>query len=588
MLLQQKKGHKAVAAVLVAYGADASDQNNESKPQLLKSSKQDGAKALDAFRGETESDSKVEFNSAGSSNMVKRDLAGGSIPSAVSMSRVGSNSSPQLQSAAVSKQEVPKAVTAPSLPPKPYIASVKRAVESKPVRVLENGSETALHKAIKKALDYREQKGIVDPWKKVDLIKLGKLIVSKKKYTLDDLNPEGLSALMLACGGYRPSYYKICPLGEARYYWDYKWTFMNANLDLIKLLLEAGVDPQVTNKTGVTPLMILIANVNAHGLIYWKLRKAKDIVIGKFKKEIKKLDSDGAEVLKRLILKSSSCDIEVLLIEVEDIGNENIYRMVPGVTQKFVEDPGYMVFSSPLFVKHGLIMKNKSLLYQLIRDMIIKGADVNHADTQGISTLMWACSATGGDIEIVKILIAQGADVNGVDNEGETALHWASRFGHTDAARYLVEAGANVNAVNRNMENALMLAACRGHEELVRFLAQQVHNLNQKSNTEETVLSLVCRLKPENKPLIKFLVEAGADIKQILPSVYISLSSDMKFMLEQLASKTDAKNAPSDIQIPLLVLGKGLQFSMRGLKLKLVGRKKKSIVNKQRLIEGLN
>ncbi len=571
--LAAKKGHKAVAAVLVAYGADASDQNNESKPQLLKSSKQDGAKALDAFRGEAQSDSKGGFDSVGSSNTVKRDVAVGLVPAAVIVCRVGTNSSPQLMPAAVSKQEVPKAVSTPSLPSKPHFASVKMAVQVKPVRVLENGKENPLHKAVKEALDYRELKKIIDPGRKVDLKKLGKLIgdiVSRKNCSLDDLNPEGLSALMWACGGYRPCYHnemQIYPSAytsnstkfKESYQLQMKYTLMNANLAVTKLLLEAGADPQVTNKTGISPLMILASNANGYGLILWKLHNGQAQV-----NKVSQMDNENARKLKEIFVQhwqKSSGEFDALPVAVEDVDNENLYRMLPGhVVKKFSEvgnQPNFFECAK-VAIEHGPIMNNKQLLYELVKDIIKRGAYVNHADKQGITPLMWACSATGGDVEIVKILLAEGADVNAVDNEGDTALHWATRFGHAEAVRYLLGGGADVNALNSKMENVLMLATRRGLEVLVKYLIPLVANINQTTKTSETALSFVCSLKPENMPLIKFLVEAGADVKQIPPSVYLTLSSDIKFMLEQLASHTDESGAPSQHPNPAAGPGQGL------------------------------
>ncbi len=468
--LAAKKGHKAVAAVLVAFGAEVREQSNDSKHQLLKSSKQEGAKAFDAFRGEAQLDSKGNFDFVGSSNRGKQDLAGGSVPAVVSVSRVGSNSSPQLMPTAVSKQEIPKAVTAPLLPSKPPVARVHRAVEVKPVRVLENGKENSLHKAVKKALIAGE---------KADLTNLRKLIaeiLKKKKYTLDDLNPEGLSALMMACGA------PFLGNFSSRYF----------DVKIVKILLTAGADVQVTGHDMKSALMHIC---DSHNVTIAKL-----------------------ELIKALL--EAGADINV----------RNAMGQTP-LMWFLYQNNG---IESAEYAKH-----RKLLLYDLMRDMFKRGADVNDKDNQGNSILILACKVRKdcGDSNIIKILLEAGANVSAVNNDRETPLHSASRFGHIEAASHLVEAGADVNAVNRKMENALMLAARWGHEELVKYVVPLVANINQASTTGETALSLVCDSRPENIALITFLVEAGADIKQILPSVYVKLSSDTKFMLERLAAQ---------------------------------------------------
>ncbi len=559
--LAAKKGHKAVAAVLVVFGADPSELNNVSKPQLLKSSKHDGAEALHAFRGDAQLDSKGDFDSAGSSNMVKRDLAVGSIPAVVSKSTAGSNSSPQLQSAAVSKQEARKAVAAPSLPPKPRIASVKRAIQAKPVRVLENGKENPLHKMVKKALNYGAPKEkLNEPI--VDLEGLSKLIdkmARKKKTSIDELDLLGLSPLMMACGGYN----KNCSLRC----WKnprciVHFTLKCANLDLVKLLLEAGAVANTTNsKTGLTPLMLLVANANSPSMIIW---------VSPREEANKSIKENGGPVRGGLYREfAKDLNAEALIVETERLEAKDFYRGCPGDWRDGDNFSGISFdnFSEiglgetfrkykDFALERGLIMSNRKLFYQLVRDMITRGACANHVDNLGITTLMWACSATGGDVEIVKILLSEGGDVSAVDKEGETALHFAARFGHTEAVRCLLESGADVNALNNKMENALMLAARRGHEEVVQYLAPFVAAINQTSKTGETALGLACGVRPENIELIKFLAKTGADVKQILPTVYMELSSNAKFILEQLTPKSPGGEALS--QHPNPAAGQGL------------------------------
>ncbi len=235
--LAAKKGHKAVAAVLVAYGADASDQNNESKPQLLKSSKQDGAKALDAFRGKAQLDSKGDFDSVGSSGMVKHDLAEVSIPAVVSLSRVASNSSPQLMPAAVSKQEPPKALTACSLSPKhrathgqpPTLVighrEMPKATVTKPLRHSESSKDNSLHKMVKKYLENPATYNSRELEKMIEKMQSARE-TARSIDSIDTPNLDQKTALMLACGGH------YCGKKQA-------WV---QNLDMVKILLKAGAD----------------------------------------------------------------------------------------------------------------------------------------------------------------------------------------------------------------------------------------------------------------------------------------------------------------------------------------------------------
>ncbi len=85
------------------------------------------------------------------------------------------------------------------------------------------------------------------------------------------------------------------------------------------------------------------------------------------------------------------------------------------------------------------------------------GVDVNYADSDGYTALMWA--AVYEHTEMVRLLIEQGADVNRANNNGTTALMWAAVYGHTDIVRLLIEQGAEVNRANNYGSTALIWAA---------------------------------------------------------------------------------------------------------------------------------
>ena len=81
-------------------------------------------------------------------------------------------------------------------------------------------------------------------------------------------------------------------------------------------------------------------------------------------------------------------------------------------------------------------------------------------------------AAKCGNTEVVKYLIVRGADVNASDSNGETPLMLAARWDNTEIAQLLIGAGANVNASNVYGETALMIAKERGLTEIVQLLRE--------------------------------------------------------------------------------------------------------------------
>ncbi len=87
--------------------------------------------------------------------------------------------------------------------------------------------------------------------------------------------------------------------------------------------------------------------------------------------------------------------------------------------------------------------------------MLIKvGADINRqGSTKDGTPLM--CAIEHGNMDIVKLLLASGADVNAQDNEGRTALMLAANHGQFEVVKNLVAAGADVHARGRSSKTAV-------------------------------------------------------------------------------------------------------------------------------------
>lgn len=77
------------------------------------------------------------------------------------------------------------------------------------------------------------------------------------------------------------------------------------------------------------------------------------------------------------------------------------------------------------------------------RRLLLEGAEVNAANRNGTTPLMYAKTAAigSGDISLLRLLIAHGADVNARDNRGRTALEYLES-NTTSVITFLKENGA--------------------------------------------------------------------------------------------------------------------------------------------------
>ncbi|XP_066556445.1 protein phosphatase 1 regulatory subunit 12A isoform X2 [Amia ocellicauda] len=101
-----------------------------------------------------------------------------------------------------------------------------------------------------------------------------------------------------------------------------------------------------------------------------------------------------------------------------------------------------------------------------VAELLRQGADINHANVDGLTALHQAC--IDDSVDMVRYLVENGCDVNQCDNEGWTPLHAAASCGFVEIARYLIAQGAQVGVVNSEGELPLDVAQDSAMERLLR------------------------------------------------------------------------------------------------------------------------
>jgi uncharacterized protein len=143
-------------------------------------------------------------------------------------------------------------------------------------------------------------------------------------------------------------------------------------------------------------------------------------------------------------------------------------------------------------------------------EMIQSGADVNQAQGDGSTPLLWAVNRQ--DYEVAKALLAKKANPNAVNEFGAMPLTEAARLNDDMLVKMLLDAGAKVDSANPDDETALMLAIMNGNLQMTETLVKAGANVN-KIEKFHNQTPLIYAAAGGHIAIMKLLLSKDADVR---------------------------------------------------------------------------
>ncbi len=314
-----------------------------------------------------------------------------------------------------------------------------------------------------------------------------------------------------------------------------KYVIKSGKLDLLKYLVEKGIDFHTPNSYGVIPLHYA-ARWGRFEMVQYLVENGADV------------NAHNEEIGTPLYYAVQSKNLEIVRYLVEKGVEVNAYDEDMGTPLLEAARVDCLAIVQYLVENGAVVNVGKDICtplhyaarwnhFEMVQYLVENGADVNAREDDGYTPLIYAAQVD--NLEMVRYLVEKGAVVNVQEDEGDTPLHYAARGNYLNIVQYLVENGASINVPNEKRMTPLHEAVRENNLSIVQYLVEKGAAVNAQEDDGDTPLHYAVR--GNSLEMVQYLVEKGADVnayneKKVTP-LYEAIRWNHLEMVQCLAKK---------------------------------------------------